>query len=152
MKLIQGKTFNRGKLKRDIQKGLIVGKCNGKYTDDYRTDYENNYSIGKEYIKVIVFPNYHKWVEDKETQREEIKAQYRAMFGQNTDVEMLKEFANKELLKQYHKERKEAQGYEPCITLEDYDFSNYGRAYVSEKDTICLSFGSYLSYNLQYKK
>ena len=151
MQLIQGKTFNRGKLKRDIKKGLIVGKCNGKYTDDYLTDYQNDYSIGKEYIKVIVFPNFHEWAEDKEKEREEIKENYKAMFGQNTEPYILQEFANKELLKQYHEEKDKAKGGEPCIVFEDYDFSNYGRAYVSEKDIICLSFGNYSSYNLKYK-
>jgi hypothetical protein len=37
------RTVRRDKLKRDIQKGLYVCKCNHRYTDDYAYDYASNY-------------------------------------------------------------------------------------------------------------
>lgn len=37
------KTIRRDKLKRDIEKGLYVAKCDGRYTDDYAWDAANNY-------------------------------------------------------------------------------------------------------------
>jgi hypothetical protein len=45
------KTVRRDKLKRDIQKGLYVCKCNYRYTDDYR--YDNATDFGASDYKEI---------------------------------------------------------------------------------------------------
>ena len=37
------KTINRGWLKKQVEKGNIIVKCNYHYTDDYKFDNENNF-------------------------------------------------------------------------------------------------------------
>jgi len=47
------KTVRRDKLKRDIEKGLYLCKCNGRYTDDYAWDAASNYGI-TEFMEVNI--------------------------------------------------------------------------------------------------
>ena len=48
------KTLRRDKLKRDIQKGLLEGKCTMHLTDDYRFDASNNFGKSEGWAPIVI--------------------------------------------------------------------------------------------------
>ena len=44
------KTVNRGWLKKQIEKGIVLARCDYHYTDDYAWDYANNAGKQENYL------------------------------------------------------------------------------------------------------
>ena len=133
-------TYNRGRLKREIQKGLWLVKCDGKYTDDYAFDAANNY--GKTgYVPAIYFPSFHDWL-DKKGLADEYNRQVQAnpnRWG----------ISGTEVGKLYNKEK---DSLPAGIKFDDSDFRGYGMAWTNDNGaTVALSFG-YVSYTFKRKE
>jgi len=48
--VLKVKTVNRGWLKKQIEKGIVMARCDYHYTDDYAWDYANNCGKQETYI------------------------------------------------------------------------------------------------------
>lgn len=131
--------YNRGKLKREIQRGEWLVKCDGVYTDDYAFDAAMGYQIGKEFVPAIYFPDFWLWLEETG-----LKNTYKGAIGM-TDEDR---HADREITWQYDKEKQLAcQG---GICFDQEEFRGFGTCWTDEHGDVSLSFG-YRSYTFKRK-
>lgn len=133
-------TYNRGKLKKEIEKGQWLVKCDGRYTDDYAGDAASNYGI-TEFRPAVYFPDFWLWLEQNPT----IKAKYDEA-AKSPDFYRLD--GNREYSKIYHEELDPLRKL--GMVFDQNEFRGYGSAWSNEDGTVHLSFG-YVSYTFKRK-
>jgi len=135
-------TYNRGRLRREIEKGMWAVKCDGKYTDDYAFDAAYNFQKS-DFMDAKVVMDFWEWLENNP----KIKEQRDAEYANPNFIARNGESKYSEMYGEYVKSITNGNG----TVFDNTEFKGYGRCYEdTERGTVCLSFG-WRSYTFKKK-
>jgi len=135
-------TYNRGRLRREIEKGLFQVKCDGQYTDDYAFDAAYNYRKS-DFMDAKVVMDFWEWLNSNP----EIKSQRDAEYANPNFIARGGESKYSEMYGEYVKSITGGNG----MVFDNTEFKGFGRCWANEDGTICLSFG-WRSYTFKRKE